>query len=186
MFGKIDEPFNYRFHGNFNVSAIADQLYKYPDDWFLNQERQNTFKAHKETYSIPIYDYDFDWRINEPYSVIRNTNQPVMIELISPIVKTFEQIHDGKIGKCMFISLPAHKNVEEHNDLGEYLGVVRRHHIAITTNDNALFFVNKESKNMKTGECWEINNSHRHSVQNNGDTERIHLMFDILPNRFIK
>jgi hypothetical protein len=186
MLSKIDEPFNYRFHGNFDVSAIADQLKKYPDDWFINQERQNAFEAHKETFSIPIYDHDFRWSAYDSYNVMPNPNQPVMMDILSPIIKTLEQVHDGKIGKCMFIRLPAHKDVAEHNDFGEYMGVVRRHHMAITTNDKAFFFVNKESKNMKVGECWEINNSHRHSVQNNGDTERIHLMFDILPNKFIK
>ena len=38
---------------------------------------------------------------------------------------------------------------------------------------------------MKVGECWEINNSLLHSVENNGKTERIHLLVDILPNKFI-
>ena len=39
---------------------------------------------------------------------------------------------------------------------------------------------------MQEGQCWEINNAKNHSVENNGTTDRIHLLIDIMPNEFIK
>lgn len=186
MLSKIDETFSYRFHGNFDVSKILDHLSTYSDEWFENAERQTIYEVHKETNTIFVYDHDNSWSLGDDYDLKINQNQSAMSNLVSPIVDSLEKIHDGKVGKCVFIKLPPSKKVGKHRDSRDYLGAVRRHHIAITTNDNVLFFVNEESKNMKVGECWEINNNQLHSVENNGDTERIHLMIDILPNKFIQ
>lgn len=186
MINKVDEPFNYKFHGIFDVSKISDHLLTYSDEWFVDKERQMSYEVHKETNSVFIYDHTTNWFVGNKYNLKINNAQSIMIELVSSIVKNLESIHNGKVGKCLFIKLPANKSVGEHTDKMDYLGAVRRHHIPITTNKDVLFFVNKESKNMKVGECWEINNSLLHSVENNGSTERIHLMIDILPNKFIK
>ncbi len=186
MLSKIGEPFNYRFHGNFDVSAIADMISTYSDEWYANKDRQSMYEVHKETNSVFIYDHSNSWTLGDKYDLKVNDSQSAMATLVLPIIKNLELVHDGKVGKCVFIKMPPHKSVGEHRDNLDYLGAVRRHHIAITTNKNVLFFVNKESKNMAVGECWEINNNLLHRVENNGDSERIHLMIDILPNKFIK
>lgn len=185
MINKLSEKFNFKFHGNFDVSSIAEHLSTYSDEWLENKDRQTLYEVHKDTNSVFIYDHDNTWTIGDRYDLKVNNSKSVMIELVSPIVKSLELIHDGKVGKCVFIKMPAYKSVGEHVDRMDYLGAVRRHHIPIVTNKDVIFFVNKESKNMKVGECWEINNSFLHSVENNGATDRIHLMVDILPNKFI-
>jgi len=185
MLHKLNEKFNFKFHGNFDVSDITKHLLTYSSEWLENTERQNLYEVHKETNTIFLYDHKNTWAVGDKYDLEVNLSKSVMIDLVSPIVKSLELIHDGKVGKCVFIKMPAHKSVKEHVDRMDYLGAVRRHHIPIITNENVIFFVNKESKNMKIGECWEINNSFLHSVENNGNTKRIHLMVDILPNKFI-
>jgi aspartyl/asparaginyl beta-hydroxylase (cupin superfamily) len=39
---------------------------------------------------------------------------------------------------------------------------------------------------MQSGECWEINNSRPHLVENNSDIDRIHLLIDIMPNEELR
>ncbi len=186
MLNKLNEDFNFKFHGTFDVSKIASHLNKYSEEWFQDESRQKMFPVHKETSSVFIYDHSALWKEGEEYQLSVNNSQKEMIDLVSEIVTKLELIHDGKVGKCLFIKLPSKKNVGEHTDKLEYLGAARRHHIPIVTNDRVSFFVNGEKKQMRVGECWEINNSHVHSVENNGDSDRIHLMVDILPNKFIK
>lgn len=186
MIDKRNEPFNYKFHGHFDISSIANHLETYSSEWFINQSRQNMGPVHKETTSVFLYDHPAMWSIKEPFKPTINYNQKEMHELIAPIINVLEQKHEGKVGKCLFIKLPAGKSILPHTDKLDYLGVVRRHHIAITTNDQVFFSVDNELKNMKIGECWEINNSKEHAVNNNGKTDRIHLLVDIMPNRFIK
>lgn len=48
------------------------------------------------------------------------------------------------------------------------------------------FGVGDEKINMKSGECWEINNSRTHFVDNNSETDRVHLLIDIMPHSELK
>jgi hypothetical protein len=50
------------------------------------------------------------------------------------------------------------------------------------TNEKCIFEVDNEEINMKMGEIWEIDNFNKeHSVVNNGDMDRIHLIVDWEP-----
>jgi hypothetical protein len=44
------------------------------------------------------------------------------------------------------------------------------------------FGVGEDSVPMQEGECWEINNSRTHWVENNSPVDRVHLLVDIMPN----
>ena len=44
------------------------------------------------------------------------------------VIDELESIHNGKIGKVMFVKLKAKNNIIKHWDSTEYLNVVRRHH----------------------------------------------------------
>jgi hypothetical protein len=178
---KSNEEFNYKMHGSFDVSGIAACLESYSDQW-LRRARDGFSK----TTSFFIYDHPIIWSIQENFKPKVIDNNKEMHDLLSPIITYLEGIHNGKVAKCLFVKLPAGENVEPHVDKMNYLGVVRRHHIAIQTNDQVLFFVNNEEKNMKVGDCWEVNNNKEHAVKNLGQTDRIHLMIDIMPNQFIK
>jgi aspartyl/asparaginyl beta-hydroxylase (cupin superfamily) len=72
-----------------------------------------------------------------------------------------------------------------HVDKGEYLVVSKRHHIPIITSDNVFFFIDNDLSVMKEGECWEIRNTKPHRVVNASGIDRIHLIIDIIPNKYI-
>ena len=117
-----------------------------------------------------------------PYDVEYRCADDELYTLVEPIIRDLEEIHNGKVAKCLFIKLPIGKVVYEHCDSGDYFNAVRRHHIAIQTNPDTFFRIDGEKKNMLIGDCWEINNMKLHFVENNGDTDRIHLLIDIFPN----
>jgi aspartyl/asparaginyl beta-hydroxylase (cupin superfamily) len=54
----------------------------------------------------------------------------------------------------------------------------KRTHIPIITNSEVTFIVGGETKYLKEGEIWEIDNSKEHSVNNNSNVDRIHLIMD--------
>lgn len=180
IISKAKEEFNYKLHGQFDVSEISDYLINYSDKW-LRRARD----GYSKTTSFFIYDHPIIWSIKEEFKPKIVDSDEKMITLLNPIINHLEKLHAGKVGKCLFVKLPAGADVEPHVDKMDYLGVVRRHHVAIQTNDNVLFFIDEESKNMKVGECWEINNNKQHAVQNLGDSDRIHLLLDIMPNKYI-
>jgi aspartyl/asparaginyl beta-hydroxylase (cupin superfamily) len=75
--------------------------------------------------------------------------------------------------------LKSNSKIDKHIDAGKSLSICHRVHIPIITNKNVLFEIDNEIKNLKEGEMWEINNSEKiHSVVNNSNTDRIHLIVD--------
>ncbi|MDN3724476.1 aspartyl/asparaginyl beta-hydroxylase domain-containing protein [Aequorivita sp. SDUM287046] len=73
--------------------------------------------------------------------------------------------------------------IKEHTDynLGYEDGIFRIH-IPITTNEEVHFFINFEEVKMRPKECWYGNFNLPHSVRNDGETDRIHLVMDCLRN----
>ena len=181
-FSKMSEEFNFNFYKNFDVIQIQEHLKTFNEEWVLNTFRQDTYIPHKDTNTYFLMDHSNNWLYGDEYKLIEMYQDISLWKLIEPIVKDLEQKVMGKMGKVILVKLPAGKKVGKHNDHGDYLDVVRRFHIPIFTNDNVVFTINNEFKNMKVGECWEINNSKVHDVSNNGNTDRVHLLFDIMPN----
>ena len=73
--------------------------------------------------------------------------------------------------------------IKEHTDynLGYEDGIFRIH-IPIITNEAVRFFINHEEVKMLPEECWYGNFNLPHSVRNDGETDRIHLVMDCLRN----
>ena len=77
MISKIDEPFNYKFHGKFDVSKISDHILQYSDEWFVDKERQMSYEVHKETNSIFIYDHTTNWFLGNKYALKVNDSRVI-------------------------------------------------------------------------------------------------------------
>ena len=148
----------------------------------MDTSRQELYSDHKNTNSYFIFEHSNNWKYGEEYQAEYRCTDDNLFLMIEPIIKELEKIYDGRIAKCLFIRLPSKKDVKEHKDNGDYLNAVKRCHIAIETNEETFFYVNNEKKNMEVGDCWEINNMKSHYVKNDGETDRIHLLIDILPN----
>ena len=79
----------------------------------------------------------------------------------------------------MFVNLPPKKQINPHVDLLLFASKFDRFHIPVITNDDCIFTVGDESKNLKVGELWEINNDKFiHSVYNGGEADRVPIILD--------
>ena len=108
------------------------------------------------------------------------------------ILDEIKNLYGGNIGMAGFNKLPPGHSMPYHRDqidgsypFSPYYKVLRRYHIPLFTNDQAYIKVGREVKNMKVGECWEFNNNLFHEVWNDGDTDRIHFVFDVLPYKWL-
>jgi hypothetical protein len=77
--------------------------------------------------------------------------------------------------------------IREHRDfdLGERWGVVRIH-IPVQTHPDVKFFLDGERVEMCEGESWCLDLSLTHQVENNGPTDRIHLVVDCVVNEWVR
>ena len=177
------------FHGKYDVSEIKKHVSKYTDkEWMLETDRQQIAIHHRKTqfYKISYFEFEEypDFLNYEPK--LYKTANKVLADLVMPIVKDMEKVYNGKFGRIMLTKLFANQKITPHLDvMYDYFNIARRFHVPIITNDLVDFYVNKERKVMKEGECWEINNKKIHAVENNSNEDRVHLLFDIIPNEFL-
>ena len=181
----MDTPFNYSIVNEFDISKIAHEISILDSAiWDLDQSR-NSFNNHQSTKSIFISSLPLSWR-GKNYNLKKHLVSEKLNQLTYKIADELENVFDGKLGRSLYVNLPAKQKIPKHYDFGYYLLNVHRLHIPIVTNDCVEFFLNGDVVNMKTGSCYEINNAREHAVSNNGDTDRIHLIMDIIPRKAFK
>jgi mannose-6-phosphate isomerase-like protein (cupin superfamily) len=84
------------------------------------------------------------------------------------------------------MNLSAGARIKEHTDYDMSLEEGEaRFHIPVFTNNGVAFFIEEEQIPMQEGECWYLNLSLRHRVNNSGATNRIHLVIDCKVNNWV-
>lgn len=82
--------------------------------------------------------------------------------------------------KVMLANLPAKNFIPPHTD-GDQSGYIpHKIHIPIQTNQESFFFLESEKFHFEEGVAYEVNNGKQHGVVNNGNSDRIHLIFECL------
>ncbi len=77
--------------------------------------------------------------------------------------------------------------IKEHTDLE--LSVeegIARIHIPVVTNPDVEFHLNRSRVVMAAGSAWYLRLSDPHSVHNNGDTDRVHIVIDAAVNDWMR
>jgi len=90
--------------------------------------------------------------------------------------------------RCVrFLKLTPGSSIREHRDydLGYEEGQVRLH-IPVSTNPDVVFFLDGYQIEMKEGECWYLDLSFPHWVENRGSTDRVHLVIDCDLNEWLR
>jgi hypothetical protein len=189
---KREEDFNFGIRGSVNIEQIASFISEWEYEWTVDTQRQSlnlrpseeqAQNPQKDTQAYFIANFKLQWQPGDEYRVaIMNSD---LYNIVLPIIRELESQHNGRHGRVFLAKLPAKKTITPHADWQEYLLVCRRNHIPIITNADVRFTVGDETKFMKTGEIWEINNSRVHSVVNDGEDDRVHLIIDIIPNELL-
>lgn len=97
------------------------------------------------------------------------------------IVNELEQIYDGVAARILYAKISPGSGIAPHSDNGYYFQHSHRCHVPIITNDNVFFTIEDDSFNLPQGKCYEVDNILMHHVRNLGNTDRIHLIVDIIP-----
>jgi hypothetical protein len=170
---------NFRRLGRFDIPELKEKVLALTEaDWNAATWRQKRFEAHKDTQTIALI-FDQDYRHENP------TKHATYFELgcdrlLAPFAETIAENFTGSgyIVRAILIRLKPGGMIDEHVDTGPSLTIGRRIHVPIATSDRCVFTVGGEAIAMAEGEMWEINNTRIHSVRNDGDEGRVHLVID--------
>lgn len=102
---------------------------------------------------------------------------------LNMIINKFEEFTTVNLVRLLFLA--PNSVVKEHTDptlaLEEEKSMIRLT-IPIDNNEGVAFFLNDTLVPMKDGECWYLRLSNKHRVVNKGNTNRINLTIDVIPN----
>lgn len=159
---------------DYDVSTIKKELSNLTNEhWKFDTLRQEAFKdGHGDTESIIFLFAGARRRVITPDSF-----NSAVGDAAEKIRKHFG--NDAKIITLMVVRLFAKKQIPEHAD-GGMLTQIHRCHLPIITHKNCEFYINKKRFPFTKGKVFELNNVMPHSVVNNSNIDRVHLICDIL------
>lgn len=168
---------NFKMYGNIDVNNLKDNLNGL--NWDEHDIRQSLFEMHKETQTLEVM-WDMESfqtdKIGKIHSNYDKLNMESFLKKIKPIYEL--NCGEGYFIRILFVKLKANSNITPHVDAGDSLTNCKRTHIPIITNSKVTFTIGGETKYLKEGEIWEIDNTKEHSVTNNSNIDRIHLLID--------
>ncbi len=188
---------NFIFIKNYeDIKNLKEKVLKYTkEDWEKYDYRQKTYPSHHATKTIPlIWNESKIFEVDGIKTQERNLEKDKRkfwpeadkyktdLDLLHNILE--KKYGKGFIASAMLINLPTRSAIVPHVDtIDPYFKKTRRAHLAIVTDDEVIFTVGGEEKNIAEGEIFEIDNNNKvHSVTNNSEIDRIHLLVDWLPS----
>jgi hypothetical protein len=182
------------FAGNFIKIGDADisrlrqlVLQLTADHWTSNTTRQQRYEAHQHTRTIGLV-YDADFRHTNttrlpPMQLFEPSLRPILAQIANHYEEPLASAkrvssRPGYFVRASLVQLIPGGKIAPHRDMNFSLAHSHRVHVPIVSNDRVRFYVGDESISMQEGEIFEINNRRMHSVTNDGQDGRVHLILD--------
>jgi quercetin dioxygenase-like cupin family protein len=184
---------NFKYIGNVDATTLIQLVAQLTEEQWNNELfRQKEYAVHEDTQTIGLV-FDRDFRHSHPTRMpALQVFEKALGPVLSIVADHYENSNEGQsliqefgLGyfvRASLVRLIAGGEIPKHRDHYFSLSHSHRVHVPVTTNDEVAFRVGKETINMRPGELIEINNRRPHSVSNNGDDGRVHLILDfVLP-----
>jgi hypothetical protein len=166
--------------GRVDISGIRDAILAIPEStWDAeNADKPNKFEALDRTRHIVFRFVDsfLDWRGSH--------DRPIWNEWRERLLPVMEQATRpygyarAAYPRVMLARMAPGGIIHPHVDANPAAKWPHKIHVPILTNPKVGFLVGNTVHVFPEGEAVEVNNLGRHAVQNNGDTDRIHLIFE--------
>ena len=163
---------------------FLDEIAGVEDAWSVSTGRQDKIAVQREALAIPLRGLRksaIGDRKRSDVHESRWTTGSRRFPLACEFLEEFAGEQGGLLGRAKIVCLPAGKRVYPHVDRGEYYRVRNRYHLVLRSADGSWLKAGDEDVRMKEGELWWFDNDQMHEAYNDGDQDRIHLIFDMLP-----
>ena len=177
---KIDT--NFRTLGPVNHAVLKAAVEKLPKEvWLDDKLRQESYDVHSQTQSLILLFAngwpDISIEKRKGWGLLSGEALPVMRQVVGSYYSP-----QGTIIRAVVAKLVAGGVIDEHIDNHPTFSIAHRIHVPLITNPGADFTIGGETKNLLEGTAYEVNNLEFHSVINRGAEDRVHLIFDYVPD----
>lgn len=176
---KYPKPNHFRSLGEVDVSSLRERVAAIPEsDWDgENKDKPNDFMQLEDARHI-VFRF-----VDEFVNVYKYHDRALWDEWKDDLLPIMEQAARqlGYANYCfprvMLARLSAGGKIHPHSDqtASHYIHKI---HVPLETTPETLFRVGDQVRNIKVGEIVEVNNKRVHAVDNDGDRDRIHLIFE--------
>lgn len=163
-----------------DVARLREDVLAIPEPiWdFENSGKPNDYRALDRTRHIlfRFVDSTRDWRRSHDrplWEAWRERLEPILRQAVAPYGYA-----NGVFPRAMLARMPPGGEIKPHQDTNVAARWPHKIHIPITTNDRVAFWIDGIAYHLPAGEAFEVNNMAVHAVRNDGDSDRIHLIFE--------
>lgn len=138
--------------------------------------RSKSFKSLKETRTIYL---KYDFKTPDGFVPVKTLQDSLLWNTANAAFKHVSELYgEGYVVNAFISNLGTGKEIKKHYDVGWMFERTHRFHWALETNDEVDFLIDEINYKIIKNSLWEIDNKKLHSVCNNGDSNRVHLIFD--------
>lgn len=152
--------------------------------WREQTGRQDAVSVQREALTVPLRGMVASAQGGRPRRDVHESRWTSGAQRLPRFQEFLKQIaaEEGSVlGRAKIVCLPAGRQVYPHTDRGEYYKVRNRYHYVLKSSLGSWLKAGDEDVRMREGELWWFNNKTLHEAKNEGEEDRIHLIFDLLP-----
>lgn len=157
------------------VIALSDNDWDTDEDFALNANKTKTL--------VSVKHINFRFNKGRKYEGFNCSNWDNWKDVLIPVMDAATEAYGYKnrfYPIVMLALLPAEHATVPHTDGHPIKVNPHKIHIPIITNKNVYFELKDERFFFEAGYAYEVNNAIRHNAVNEGKTDRIHLIFELI------
>ena len=152
----------------FDIERLRKEIAQFSEDEWISHTT-----GFAGNLSIPLISLDGEFN-DAMHGPMKPTSALARCEYIQQIVTSFGEV----FSRSRLMRLEPGHTVPPHVDVNYHWFNRVRIHIPITTTEDVLFYCGDKHVHMAAGEAWIFNSWSEHTVENNGDKTRVHLVLD--------
>lgn len=173
-----------KVRSNVAVEPFLTEIAGVNDAWANATGRQDKIAVQREALAIPLRGLRKSMILGRARRDVHESRWTTG-SVSFPVARAFLQDVSMELGadlsRAKIVCLPAGKRVYPHIDRGEYYRLRGRYHFVLKSSAGSWLKASDEEVRMKEGELWWFDNDQMHEAFNDGDEDRVHMIFDLLP-----
>jgi transcriptional regulator of met regulon len=173
---------------NIDVRPFLNEIDLHANAWNVSTGRQEKIQVQREAQSIPLRGLvksKIGNRKRRDVHESRYTTTSERFIVARAFLESFAAEQDSELGRAKIVRLMPGRRVYPHIDRGEYYRLRNRYHLVMQSDFGSCLISGGEEVRMQVGELWWFDNKAMHEAHNDGDAERIHMIFDLLPRALV-
>jgi Aspartyl/Asparaginyl beta-hydroxylase len=165
------------------VEPLLEELSQVSEDEWLQNSRHN-IAVQRETRSIELFCRVASNVSNKHNQYTKRCDTAARFPRLMGWLDDFaSSIGNGTLQLARIVRLQPHGQVYPHFDRGLYYLIRDRYHLVLKSPSGSKMKCLNQTSIWQPGQVWWFNNHVTHEAFNDGDEERIHVIFDVLPHR---